>query len=399
MTQDLVRSKVEFEAQSSPILTPNSWKKLRLRAHMGIQIFRAAYRNQGNIRGSIHLVRALLKKFQNITDVTPFAKVAKVDGRYFWRMVNPGYPSEAIGMMLDNEMNRIHPVKPHHGLRSLLIGITKKCPLQCEHCFEWNNLNKKEVLTSDDIIRMVHSYQDFGTNQIVFGGGEPMVRIKDLYKVLKTARPISDFWIYTSGFGMTVDHAHKLKAAGLTGIIVSIDHHEADGHDRFRGYPGAFEAATQACIHARQAGLVVALSLCTTREYTTEENISNYMDMARKLGVCFVQFVEARSVGRYQNEQVYLPDHQIEVLQKAFSRYNNQPEYWDYPILTWPDQQRRNVGCMAGGIGFFYIDTDGDAHSCPFCSGKVCSALDREAHEVIEELQKGACHVADWSNL
>ncbi|MEZ4850459.1 MAG: hypothetical protein R3B93_17980 [Bacteroidia bacterium] len=41
---------------------------------------------------------------------------------------------------------------------------------------------------------------------------------------METTRPGSDFWIYTSGFGFTREHAFKLKASGLTGIIVSIDH-------------------------------------------------------------------------------------------------------------------------------------------------------------------------------
>ena len=116
----------------------------------------------------------------------PFVKVAKVGDRYFWRQVNPGFPSQAIKRVIQNEMNRIAPTKPYNGLRALLIGITKKCPYQCEHCFEWDNLNQKETLSFQDIIHMVKSYQEFGTTQITFGGGEPMVRIKDIYKVLET---------------------------------------------------------------------------------------------------------------------------------------------------------------------------------------------------------------------
>ena len=389
----------EISPQSSPMLPRYSWEKLWLRVQMGIQMMRSAYRNKKSIKASIDLIRELLKKFRNINDMPPFVKVAKVDGRYFWRLANPGYPSKAVEIMLDNEMNRLSPIKPTYGLRSLLIATTKKCPLNCEHCFEWHNLNQKETLTTQDLIQLVRTYQDFGTNQIYLGGGEPMVRIKDLYKVLETTRSDSDFWIFTSGFGLTAEHAQGLKAAGLTGVIISIDHHDAEGHDRFRGYPGAYEAATRACIHAKEAGLVVALSLCATREYTSRENLKSYMDLARKLGVCFVQLVEARSAGRYQNKRVSLPDEQIAILQEIYDRYNKDEQYWDYPLITWPDQQRRNVGCLAGGVGFFYIDTDGDAHSCPFCSGKVCSALELDAPEVISELRKACCHVADWSRI
>ena len=381
------------------MLSPWSWEKHWFRLQMVGLMIGSAFQHRKSIIKTFYLLRDIIKKYRGITDMPPFVKVAKIGGRFFWRQVNPGYPSQAIKKVLQNEMNRIDPHKPYNGLRALLIGITKKCPYDCEHCFEWFNLNEKETLSIQDLIRLVRSWQDFGTTQITFGGGEPMVRIKDLYKVLETVRPGTDFWIFTSGFGFTKEHAHKLKAAGLTGVAISIDHHEAEKHDQFRGYSGAFEAAIQACIAAKEAGLVVAISLCVRPDYVTKENIQAYLELGRKLGVCFVQFIEARSTGRYQGKHLALPEKQIALLKQFYKTYNTQSRYWDYPLITWPDQQRRNVGCLAGGRGFFYIDTDGDAHSCPFCQTKVCSTLTHSAPEVIDKLKQSACHVAGFSNI
>ena len=82
-------------------------------------------------------------------------------------------------------------------------------------------------------------------------------------------------------------------------------------HDQFRGFPGAFKAATKACIAAKEANLAVSLAVCVTPEYGTKANLESYLEMARKLGVCFVQFIEARSAGRYKDKSVSLSPEQI----------------------------------------------------------------------------------------
>jgi MoaA/NifB/PqqE/SkfB family radical SAM enzyme len=358
-----------------------------------------AFRNLKSLPKTIRLIRGLMAKFQKTNDQPPFTKVAKVDGRYFWGLSLNGFPSPATDLMFENEMTRVVPFKKHPGLRTLLISVTKKCPMNCEHCFEWYNLNQKESLSVADLQEIVRRYQELGTPQIFFGGGEPMVRIKDLYKVLDSAKTGTDFWIYTSGFGFSPEHAHKLRAAGLTGLLISIDHHEPEEHNRFRGYPGAFEAAANACRWAQEAGLVVALSLCVRPDYASREDLSAYMDLSRKLGASFVRFLEARSTGRYQDQTVALSPDQLQQIKTLYHDYNTAPEYWDYPLIDLPDNQRRNIGCVAGGHRFFYIDTDGDAHACPFCSRKVCNVLEHEAPEVIRQLKQGSCHIFEFTKV
>ncbi|MBK6364942.1 MAG: radical SAM protein [Saprospiraceae bacterium] len=90
-----------------------------------------------------------------------------------------------------------------------MFAITNKCPLHCEHCFEWDNLNKEEHLTTAEIINTVHKFQDYGTTQVMFSGGEPMLRIHDIYQTLQAAKPGTDFWIITSGLGFSLERAKK----------------------------------------------------------------------------------------------------------------------------------------------------------------------------------------------
>jgi MoaA/NifB/PqqE/SkfB family radical SAM enzyme len=84
--------------------------------------------------------------------------------------------------MHDNEVEKFLADRSHKGLRSIIIAMTKKCPLNCKHCFEWENLNQKDPLTTDDMIKLVHKYQDFGTTQMMFSVGDLMLRVKDIYQ-------------------------------------------------------------------------------------------------------------------------------------------------------------------------------------------------------------------------
>jgi MoaA/NifB/PqqE/SkfB family radical SAM enzyme len=363
------------------------WLKLKVIR----QLFGVLYRKTGNLVATFQLIRQIREKYETTFGEPLLTKVAKVDGRYFWRLAAPGFPSVASVKMHEHEASRLLPGQVRTGLRSLLFAITKKCPMNCEHCFEWDNLNQQGDLPVADLIQLVHKYQDFGTTQMMFSGGEPMLRVNDLYEVLKVARPGTDFWIITSGLGLNQERARRLKAAGLTGAMVSLDHYEASQHDQFRGFAGAYDAAIQAVLHAQAAGLVTTLSLCATQAFTTPENLAAYLDLAKTLGVSFVQIVEPRATGRYAGKLVELDATVIALLEKTYLEYNTSKAYQDYPIINYLGYHQRKVGCFGSGDRFFYIDTDGDAHSCPFCAHKVGSALAFPAQDMIHLLGQHAC--------
>ncbi|MBL7791129.1 MAG: radical SAM protein [Saprospiraceae bacterium] len=381
----------EIPPQPSSLVS-NYWEKLLVKARFLKIILEVSHQQLGSWRKALRVLRETRKKFQSVIGHPLLNKIAKVDGRYYWMIAAPGIPSAAARLNLENEYNRISHFKPSSGLKVLFLAITKKCPLNCEHCFEWDNLNQPEKLTTADLIQIVSKYQDYGTTQIMLSGGEPMVRIKDVFRILEIAKPTTDFWIFTSGFQLTAENARRLKQAGLRGVEISLDHYLPEAHDRFRGYPGAFNWATQGAINARAAGLVTTLSLTATRDFTTAENLKAYLDLAKKLGVTFVQLLEPIPVGRYRGQEVALSEAQIQVLTHFYTTYNNDDRYKDYPIIHYPGYLQRRTGCLAAGNRFMYIDTDGDVHICPFCSGKVCHALSFSVEDTLALLGQIDCH-------
>lgn len=177
----------------------------------------------------------------------------------------------------------------------------------------------------------------------------------------------------------------------LPGAMISLDHYLAAEQDRFRGMEGAFDGAIWAVLAAKAAGLVVTLSLCPTRQFTNRENLRRYLDLARGLGVAFVQFVEPRAAGHFAGQEVELPPQQLQLLEAFYCRYNSDPAYADYPIINYQGYHQRRLGCFGAGNRFLYVDTDGDAQRCPFCRGKVASMLEFPMEDIVRLLQEEGC--------
>ena len=75
----------------------------------------------------------------------------KVDGKYYVTQYRPGWPSKIYDSFIKNELRRMaFPLTITEKLSFVFLAITRKCPMQCEHCFEWDNLNLKESFTKED---------------------------------------------------------------------------------------------------------------------------------------------------------------------------------------------------------------------------------------------------------
>lgn len=322
-------------------------------------------------------------------------KYAHASGRYFWNLYAPGFPSRAFDGYVERELDRVEPFRDSPpGLQTVVLAITKRCPLKCEHCCEWAVLNAREALTASDLKEIVDRVRTRGAAQLFLSGGEPLRRFTDLLAVVSAASPGVDVWILSSGHGLTAERAGRLAEAGLTGVALSVDHWDATAHDRFRGFAGAFEWAERGAANARAAGLLVALSLCPTREFVSQENLDRYVSLAASLGASFIQLLEPKAIGHYAGRDVALTPHQQRLLEAFANRLNTDPTSRRLPSVSYPDYASRAVGCRGAGDRHLYIDTDGGVHPCPFCRApNAAHVLDGDFNATLATLQAGGCHV------
>ncbi len=83
-------------------------------------------------------------------------------------------------------------LKDSHGrhINYLRLAVTDRCNLRCFYCMPEKGiqfLDKKELMTYEEMIRLLHLVKTLGVNKIRITGGEPFVR-KDLIHFLKEVK-------------------------------------------------------------------------------------------------------------------------------------------------------------------------------------------------------------------
>ncbi len=319
-------------------------------------------------------------------------KMAFVDGKYYMGLFTPGWHSAAYEKFIASELHNFKENRSFkYRFNHIFLAITKKCALQCEHCYEWDSLNQKDVLSTATLHEIVDKVQELGTAQIHFTGGEPMLKVGTMIALMEKADSGTNFWMNTSGLNLTEENARKLKKAGLTGVFISLDHYDAEEHNTFRNYKDAFYWAQEGAKNALNNGLVVAYSVCMRREFVSDENVGRFMELAKDTGVHFVQFLEPKKVGHYKNKDVTLGNDDIELLERIFLKMNFSDTYLSYPIITYHGYYQRRQGCFSAGRKGLYVDTDGDINPCTFCHKKSGSILDPSIDTLLETMTAAGC--------
>ncbi len=365
-----------------------NWIHLKLKITL-LKVLARQYKNPLDwIRGLQYLIK-LRRRFLGDHILR---KMAFVDGKYYMGLFTPGWNSAAYEKFIASEL---HNFKVHksaiYRFNHIFLAITKKCALQCEHCYEWDSLNKKDVLSKASLHEIVQRVQELGTAQIHFTGGEPMLKVGTLISLMEKADAGTNFWMNTSGLNLTAENARKLKEAGLTGVFISLDHYDAEAHNAFRNYKDAFYWAQEGAKNAINNGLVVAYSVCMRKEFVSDENVLRFMELAKNTGVQFVQFLEPKEVGHYKNMDVTLGIDHIELLERIFLKMNFSDKYLSYPIITYHGYYQRRQGCFSAGKKGLYVDTDGDINPCTFCHKKSGNILDPAIDTMLETMTAAGC--------
>ncbi|MEO0470528.1 MAG: radical SAM protein [Bacteroidota bacterium] len=323
-------------------------------------------------------LKRLIRHGQNVSGAQPLQKGFAIDGKYGWDMFHPLWPSPAFDKFFTHHLEELMPSGKRLGvLRRLLVAITKRCPLQCAHCSEWDTLNQADILDRETLREKIQELVDYGVSQIVYSGGEPLSRFSDLVYLVGHFRDSSQ-WIYTSGYGLSMEKAKKLKAAGLTGVAVSLDHHLPNGHNHFRGSLKAFEWVRKAIANCQAVGLLVSVNVCPTKEYLAEHGFQSFIDLMLTWQVPIVNVLEPRAVGHFAGQDVAYGPSEKQLMEDFFRRYNFSDQRQIGPIITYPGLSRKKVRC-GGGISYLLLDDDGTLRPCPFCKTPIQSPAQQDS--------------------
>jgi cyclic pyranopterin phosphate synthase len=109
----------------------------------------------------------------------------------------------------------------------LRVSLTDRCSLRCAYCMPPEGLPwlpRREMLTDDELVRLVAVAVSLGVREVRLTGGEPLLRpgVADLVARIAALRPRPEVSITTNGILLGRDAA-ALAAAGLDRVNVSLD--------------------------------------------------------------------------------------------------------------------------------------------------------------------------------
>jgi cyclic pyranopterin phosphate synthase len=247
----------------------------------------------------------------------------------------------------------------------LRISVTDRCNFRCTYCMPAEGLNwlpKTEILTFEELTRLLGLFVRLGVRSVKVTGGEPTVRA-DLPKLIAMFRKVApgiDLSMTTNG--VLLDRlAAPLAAAGLDRVTVSLDsllRHRFEEMTR----RDAFDRVLAGIRAARDAGLVPIKINCVVIGGTNEGEVVDFARWSREHGhaVRFIEYMPLDAEHAWERAKV-VPS--VRILEAIDAVYPLVPEGPDHEPAT----SYRFADGAPGGVGVIASVTE------PFC--ETCNRL------------------------
>lgn len=250
-------------------------------------------------------------------------------------------------------------------LKDFRISVTDRCNFRCTYCmpldeYEW--IEKKEILTFEEITRLAHIFIQLGVDKIRLTGGEPLVRrnLELLVAKLSALPGLKDLCLTTNGSLLT-EQVPALKAAGLKRINVSLDTLNPEKFKKMTKR-GDLTKVWEGIFAAKKYGLHPIKINAVIERGVNDDDILDLVEFSRENGFG-IRFIEYMDVGNSNNWTLEKLVSKKEILEKIHSRY---------PL--------REVGRAEGSapsVDYEFMDGRGDLGVIASVTEPFCSTCNR----------------------
>ena len=279
-------------------------------------------------------------------------------------------------------------------VQDLRISVTDRCNFRCTYCmpldeYEW--IDKKEILSFEEIARLARLFVQSGVKKVRLTGGEPLVRqdLPVLIKELSAIDGLEDLCLTTNG-ALLAEKIESLKQAGLRRVNISIDTLDAEKFKRMTKR-GDLNKVLEGIFAAKNAGIAPIKLNAVIERGVNESDILPLVEFSRANGFA-MRFIEYMDVGNANNWTSGKLVSKKEIIEKIAARY--------------PLQEIGRDRGSAPSLDYEFIDGQGDigviaSVTEPFCSsctrirltadGKIVTCLFAQVgHDVKSRLRGGA---------
>jgi len=282
------------------------------------------------------------------------------------------------------------------GLRDLRISVTDRCNFRCRYCMPveifgpgYAFLDRHELLSFEEIVRLVGQLVPLGITKIRLTGGEPLLRrgLDDLVAMLAAIDGITDLALTTNGV-LLAHHAEALALAGLSRVTVSLDALDPAIFARMNGTGARIDRVLAGISSALTFGLPVKVNAVIQRR-VNEGEILPLARWARSAGVDlrYIEYMDVGETNGWELAEVVTGAEILAVLEGEFPLVPREPAFRGEVAAHW-----RHVG-GSGEIGLIR------SVSKPFCrdcqrlrlsaDGKIFTCLFAESGHDLRVLLRG----------
>ncbi len=263
-----------------------------------------------------------------------------------------------------------------HRISYLRVSITDRCNERCVYCMpqelqEW--LPRSEILTYEEIARLVRISASLGVTKLRVTGGEPLTRAKvlELFRLLRDIPGLQEIGVSTNGAllakevsldGRRLNLAQGLRELGVRGVNVSLDSLDRAAYAAITGRD-FLEQTLAGLAAARDAGLASIKLNCVLMRGRNETQLPALLQYAGEHGH-LLRFIELMPVSSTDvlTEENFLP---IAEARRIIERNTG-------PLLPQPDFKTNGPAVyyqIPGSdqlVGFIGAMTD--LHFCESCN-------------------------------
>jgi cyclic pyranopterin phosphate synthase len=205
-----------------------------------------------------------------------------------------------------------------HQISYLRVSITDRCNERCQYCMpheEQDWLDRSDVLSYEELLRVIRVGAGLGVSKVRITGGEPLTRRNVLwfFEQLEAIEEIEDIGISTNGTLLAratedgITTAQALKNAGVRTVNISLDTLDPGEYTKATGRD-YFDRAIEGIDAAREAGFEKIKINSVLMRHRNEHELWDLVEFARERDL-LLRFIELMPVSTTEvlSEENFLP--------------------------------------------------------------------------------------------
>jgi AdoMet-dependent heme synthase len=280
----------------------------------------------------------------------------------------------------------INPGKMDFRAYSISWNLTKRCNLNCDHCYldaDFRGGLRSDELDTQQCFKVIDEIAEVNSNAfLILTGGEPLLR-PDIYEIIRYAADKKFMVVLgTNGTLINRENAIKIKEAGAHGVGISIDSMDPVKHNKFRGVHQAWEHSMEAFKVMNEVGIDFLLQMSVSDMNYKE--IPDVVAFAEEIGAVAFNLYFLVCTGRgqgntdisnaaYEEALKMLYEQQMKYKGRLMINSKCAPQYKRVVYENDPDSvytRTYSGGCPAA-THYSRISPEGNLTPCPFIEESV----------------------------